>query len=77
MSVWANGVSQLKDDPIIDELFKSHMAEMDEAKRKDIFARFQTHMYEGAVAMQFGNYGIMQATTSKLQNLVPHRIPRL
>ena len=77
MSVWANGVSQLKDDPVIDKLFAAYMAEMDEAKRKDIFAQFQAHMYEDAVAMQFGNYGIMQAITAKLQNFVPYRIPRL
>ncbi|MBV9811998.1 MAG: ABC transporter substrate-binding protein [Acetobacteraceae bacterium] len=77
MSVWANGVSELKDDPVIDQLFTSYMAEMDEAKRKDIFARFQAHMYDDAVAMQFGNYGIMQAISANLQNFIPYRIPRL
>jgi peptide/nickel transport system substrate-binding protein len=77
MSVWENGTSQLKDDPMIDHLWKSFTAELDVVKRKDIFAQFQSHMYENAVAMQFGNYGVHQATTAKLQNFVPYRIPRL
>jgi peptide/nickel transport system substrate-binding protein len=77
MSVWANGVSQQKDDPVIDQLFKSYTGELDAGKRKDIFAQFQSHMYDNAVAMQFGNYGVLQATTAKLKNFVPYRIPRL
>lgn len=77
MSVWANGTSQLKDDPAIDQMFTAYNAELDMAKRKDIFAQFQTHMYQDAVAMQFGNFGILQATTAKLANFVPYRIPRL
>ena len=77
MSVWVNGVSQQKDDPVIDRLFKSYTAELDAASRKDIFAQFQSHVYENAVAMQFGNYGVLQATTVKLKNFVPYRIPRL
>ena len=77
MSVWANGVSQQKDDPTIDQLFAGYTGEMDQGKRKDIFARFQTHMYENAVAMQLGNYGLFQVAGAKLQNFVPYRIPRL
>lgn len=77
MSVYANGISQLKDDPVIDRLYKSYTGEMDMAKRRDTFAQFQAHMYENAVSMQLGNYGILQVTTAKLKNFVPYRIPRL
>ncbi len=77
MSVYAGGMSQIKDDPLIDQLYKSYTGEMDMAKRKDIFAQWQAHMYEDAVSMTLGNYGIIQAVSTKLQNYVPYRIPRL
>jgi len=77
MSVWVNGISMLKDDPEIDRMFADYTGEMDQGKRREIFARFQTHMYENAVAMQLGNYGLFQVTTAKLKNFVPYRIPRL
>jgi peptide/nickel transport system substrate-binding protein len=68
---------QIKDDPVIDRLYSSFKAEMDLEKRKAIFAQFQTHMYEDAVCMVLGNYGIFQAVNTKLKNFVPYRIPRL
>ena len=43
-------------------------AEMDEAKRKALFDAFQKHMYDAAVAMKAGNYGVFQASTAKLKN---------
>ena len=77
MSVYAGGMSQIKDDPVINQLYKSYTGEMDMAKRKDIFAQWQGHMYENAVSMTLGNYGIIQAVSTRLQNFVPYRIPRL
>ena len=77
MSVFAGGMSQIKDDPVIDDLYKAYTGEMDQAKRKDIFARFQAHMYEDAVCMTLGNYGISQVINTRLQNFVPFRITRM
>jgi peptide/nickel transport system substrate-binding protein len=77
MSVYAGGMSQIKDDTVIDGLYKAYTGEMDMAKRKDIFAQFQNHMYENAVSMTLGNYGIIQAISIKLKNYVPYRITRL
>lgn len=77
MSVYANGISELKDDPVIDGLYKAYTGEMDMEKRKAIFAQFQGHMYENAVSMTLGNYGIFQAINTKLKNFVPFRITRL
>ena len=34
-------------------------------------------MYEQAVAMKVGNYGLFQAATFKLKNFTPYRIPRM
>jgi peptide/nickel transport system substrate-binding protein len=78
MSVWSTGqLQQQKADPDIDSLFAAYTAEMDMAKRKDIFARFQQHMYDNAVAMQLGNDGMLQVISAKLQNFVGYRIPRM
>ena len=57
MAPWVNGTSQRKKDETIDKLATSLNAEMDEAKRKQLFTQFQTHMYDNAVAMKAGNYG--------------------
>jgi peptide/nickel transport system substrate-binding protein len=77
MSIWANGISQIKDDPVIDQLYAGLLAEMDMVKRKEIFARFQTHMYEDAVTVSLGNYGMFQVISSRIKNFAPYRIPRL
>ncbi len=77
MSVWANGTSQQKDDPAIDKLFAAYTGEMDIERRKGIFVEFQKHMYENAVAMQLGNYGLFQVVSAKIKNFTPYRIPRL
>ena len=39
MSIWANGISQTKDDPNIDKMYADLLAELDMDKRKAIFAR--------------------------------------
>jgi len=77
MQPWVGGVSMIKPDPEIDRLYAALNAELDEGKRRAIFADFQTHMYDAAVAAKAGNYGIFQVATSKLKNFVPYRIPRM
>jgi peptide/nickel transport system substrate-binding protein len=77
MSIWSNGISQIKDDPAIDKLYADLLAELDMNKRKAIFAQFQTHMYENAVVVSLGNYGMFQVVSSKIKNFAPYRIPRL
>jgi peptide/nickel transport system substrate-binding protein len=77
MSIWANGISEIKDDPVIDQLYAQLLAEMDMNKRKEIFARFQTHMYDNAVTASLGDYGMFQVISSRIQNFAPYRIPRL
>ncbi len=77
MSIWANGISQVKDDPVIDGLYAGLLAEMSMDKRKDIFANFQKHMYDNAVTVALGNYGMFQVVSSRIKNFAPYRIPRL
>jgi peptide/nickel transport system substrate-binding protein len=77
MAPWVNGLSQRKKDEKIDSLAAALNAEMDEGKRKQIFAEFQKHMYDDAVAIKAGNYGLFQVATAKLKNFTPYRIPRM
>ena len=74
---WVGGTSQRKKDETIDKIAASLNNEMDEGKRKQLFVQFQTHMYDNAVAMKAGNYGIFQVATAKLKNFTPYRIPRM
>jgi peptide/nickel transport system substrate-binding protein len=77
MAIWVGGKSQIKDDPVIDDLYARYTSELDQAKRKQIFADFQKHMWEDAVGLQLGNYGLFQAAPANLTNFVPYRIPRM
>ena len=77
MSIWANGFSQIKDDPNIDKMYADLLAELDMEKRKAIFASFQQYMYENAVTMPLGEYGMFQVVSAKIKNFAPYRIPRL
>ena len=73
MGSWANGKLQQKDDPVID-INAAMGAEMDADKRRILFAQFQQHMIDDAVAVKIGNYGLFQVSTAKLQGLraLPH-----
>ena len=68
MAPWVNGTSQRKKDDTIDSIAAALNAEMDEGKRKELFVKFQKHMYDNAVAMKAGNYGLFQIATAKLKN---------
>jgi peptide/nickel transport system substrate-binding protein len=77
MAPWVNGLSQQAKDPEIDRIAAAFNAEQDEGKRKALYDVFQKHMYDAAVAMKAGNYGVFQASTAKLKNFKPYRIPRM
>ncbi|MCV9936340.1 ABC transporter substrate-binding protein [Boseaceae bacterium BT-24-1] len=77
MAPWVNGLSQQAKDPEIDRIAAAFNAELDEGKRKALYDAFQKHMYDAAVAMKAGNYGVFQASTAKLKNFKPYRIPRM
>ena len=78
MAPWVNGLS-----PAARRTRRSTRSrrrsrrELDEGKRKALFDQFQKHMYDNAVAMKAGNYGIFQVATAKLKNFKPYRIPRM
>lgn len=77
MAPWVNGLSQQRPDPAIDAMFAELNRTLDEGGRRRIFARFQAHMWEQAVAIKAGNYGLFQAATARLRDFVPYRIPRM
>jgi peptide/nickel transport system substrate-binding protein len=78
MAPWVAGQSQggVKDSRI-DELAAAFAVELDEGKRKGLFDQFQKHLYDDAVVMKAGNYGVFQTATTKLKNFTPYRIPRM
>ncbi|MBI3707442.1 MAG: ABC transporter substrate-binding protein [Proteobacteria bacterium] len=77
MAPWVAGLSQQKVDAEVDRLYAVLNTEMDATKRKAVFAEFQKRMYDAAVALKIGNYGLFQVATTKLKNFEPHRIPRM
>ena len=77
MQPWVGGNSQQAKDPVIDGLYEKFGAEMNEGNRKAIFAEFQKHMLENAVAVKTGSYGIFQIGSASLKNFQPYRIPRM
>ena len=64
-------------DPKIDDLAAAFARELDETKRRALFDQFQTHVYDDAVVMKAGNFGIFQVASAKLRNFMPYRIPRM
>lgn len=77
MSAWAGGQLHQKPDAEIDRLYAAFGSEMDEGKRKALFATFQKHMIDNVIAAKVGNYGLFQVGTAKLRNFEPYRIPRM
>jgi len=77
MAPWVNGTSQQKRDETIDRLYAALNSAMDERKARQLFVEFQAHMYDDAVALKAGNYGLFQIGTAKLKNFTPYRIPRM
>ena len=77
MSIWNAGLSQIVDDPNIDKMYAALLAELDVDKRKAIFSDFQKYMYDNAVTMALGNYGMFQVVSAKVKNFAPYRIPRM
>ncbi len=77
MSIWANGISQTKDDPNIDKMYADLLAEMDMDKRKAIFAEFQKYMYDNAVALNAGQLRHVPGDLLEAQELraVSHPAP--
>jgi peptide/nickel transport system substrate-binding protein len=77
MSNWVKGGGQRRDDPVIDALFDKLNSEMSLEVRKRLFAEFERHMDDEAVALNLGNYGMFQVASSRLRNFKPYRIPRM
>lgn len=77
ISPWTKGTSQRKTDAAIDAQADRINSEMNLENQKKIFAEFEAHMTEQAVALNLGNYGLFQVATSRLKNFKPYRIPRL
>jgi peptide/nickel transport system substrate-binding protein len=77
MAPWVGGTSQIRKDDRIDAWFTELNAAMQESDRLRIFTDFQRHMWDNAVAIKAGNYGLFQATTARLKDFKPYRIPRM
>jgi len=77
MAPWVGGASMMRKDERIDALFAELNAAMEEQARAQIFTDFQRHMWENAIAIKAGNYGLFQVATARLRDFKPYRIPRM
>lgn len=77
MSHWVKGQGQRKADAVIDGLFDKFNAEMNIDNQKKLFADFENQINDQAIAVNMGNYGLLQVATTKLKNFKPYRIPRM
>lgn len=77
MAPWVGGTSQIRRDEKIDAWAAELNSAMDEGRRRQIFTDFQRHMWDNAVAIKAGNYGLFQAAATRLRNFTPYRIPRM
>jgi len=77
MGNWVKGSGQRRADPTIDALFDKLNGEMSLEARKKLFAEFENRMDDQAVALNLGNYGMLQIASAKLKNFKPYRIPRM
>lgn len=77
MSAFVGGNAQMIADPEIDRIAGEFYATLDDAQKKDLFKQFQQRMYDNMIAIKAGNYGLFQLTSSKVENFVPFRIPRM
>lgn len=77
MAPWVGGTSMIRKDEKIDAWFAELNAAMEQSARVRIFTEFQRHMWENAVAIKAGNYGLFQAATARLRDFKPYRIPRM
>jgi len=69
--------TQFKQDPEIDRAFAALNTEPTLDGRKRAFAEFQRRMFEQFWAIKVGDFGIYQASSAKIANFKPYRIPRM
>ncbi len=68
---------QQAQDPVLDAANQKLTTALKLEDRKAAFADWQKQMLQEAYAIKVGDVGIFQATSAKVKNYKPYRIPRL
>ena len=68
---------QQAQDPVLDAANAKLTQSLKLEDRKAAFADWQKQMMEQAFAIKIGDVGIYQATSAKVKNYKPYRIPRM
>lgn len=72
----ANARQQVQ-DPVLEAANTKLTTSLKEADRKAAFGDWQKQMMQEAYAIKVGDVGIYQATSAKVKNYKPYRIPRM
>lgn len=68
---------QIKQDPVIEEAATALATQLKLDDRRAAVKRFQDRLYDQAIAIKAGDFGIVQATRANIVNYAPYRIPRM
>ena len=68
---------QIKQDPVIEECARDLSTKLKLEDRQDAVKRFQARLYDQAISIKAGDFGVIQATRANVANYAPYRIPRM
>ncbi len=68
---------QIKQDPVIEDCNARLASKLKLEDRQQAVKDFQARLYDQAIAIKAGDFGIVQATRSNVVNYAPYRIPRM
>lgn len=68
---------QIKQDPVVEEANNALATQLKLEDRRAAVKKFQDRLYDQAISIKAGDFGIVQATRSNVVNYAPYRIPRM
>jgi peptide/nickel transport system substrate-binding protein len=68
---------QIKQDPVIEDCNARLASKLKLEDRQQAVKDFQARIYDQAIAIKAGDFGIIQATRANVVNYAPYRIPRM
>jgi peptide/nickel transport system substrate-binding protein len=68
---------QIKQDPVIEQAAADLSSKLKLDDRRAAVKSFQNRMYDQAISIKAGDFGVVQATRSNVVGYAPYRIPRM
>ncbi len=68
---------QIKQDPVVEAANTALATQLKLEDRRAAVKSFQDRLYDQAIAIKAGDFGIVQATRANIVNYAPYRIPRM